>query len=346
MADKIKVLVVDDSTIMRLLVSDMLNADTDITVVSTANNGKTAIEKTLSDDPDVIVMDMNMGEYDGLYAVEQIMRQKPTPIIMLSAVGNIDLAPIMKALDLGALDYMNKPVNNNIKLIDRKFDLVNMVKAASLANLDNLLNTQIEKLVTPHTFSDELRYEAIAIGSSTGGPTAVEKILTKLPANLAVPVFIVQHMPENFIPSFVKRLDGLTPLQVQVGAEGMVPKEQNVYVAPGGKNMVVKRRRGGKVEISFTDKVFKEYNGPSVNALMSSVAEVYGDKSIGVVLTGMGKDGTKGIIDISKQGGFTIAQSQETCVVFGMPKEAINSGCINRVVALDDIGFFLVNTLS
>lgn len=346
MADKIKVLVVDDSTIMRLLVSDILNADSDINVISTANNGKTAIEKTLIDSPDVIVMDMNMGEYDGLYAVEQIMKKKPTPIIMLSAVGNNNLAPIMKALDLGAFDYMNKPAQNNIKLMERKFDLVNLVKAASLANIDNLISTQTEKLSTPHTFSDELQYEAIAIGSSTGGPTAVEKVLTKLPANLAVPVFIVQHMPENFIPSFVKRLDGLTPLHVQVGAEGMVPKERNVYVAPGGKNMIVKRRRNGEVEIAFTNKIFKEYNGPSVNALMCSVAEVYGERSIGVVLTGMGKDGTKGIVDISKKGGFTIAQSEETCVVFGMPKEAINSGCINRVVALDEIGFFLVNTLS
>ncbi|XOV91668.1 MAG: chemotaxis-specific protein-glutamate methyltransferase CheB [Bacteroidota bacterium] len=346
MKSKIKVLVVDDSSIMRHLVSDILNEDSDIQVTSTANNGKAAYEKTLVDNPDVIVMDMNMGEYDGLYGVEQIMKNKPTPIIMLSAVGNSDISPIMKALDLGAFDYMNKPVENNIRLKDKRYDLIDKIKSASMANIKVLGENDIIQEVSPHTFSTDLDYIVVVIGSSTGGPTAVEKVLAKLPENLAVPVLIAQHMPEAFIPSFVNRLNGLTPLQVEVGEAGVTPQPRHVYVAPGKKNMIVKKRVDGKIELSFTNRVFKEFNGPSVDALMLSVAEVYGGKTIAAILTGMGRDGTQGIIEISKKGGFTIAQNQESCVVFGMPKEAINSGHIKKVVPIDDIGFFIVNTLS
>lgn len=346
MKDPISVLVVDDSSIMRHLVSDILNEDSDIVVKSTANNGRDALEKTIAESPDVVVMDMNMGEYSGLYGVEKIMAQKPTPIIMLSAVGNSDLSPILKALDMGAFDYLNKPEKNNTRIRDKQFDLVSKIKAAAQTNMSALMDTELNSVLNPHTFNSDLAYDIIAIGSSTGGPTAVEKVLVKLPQNLAVPVVIVQHMPENFIPSFAKRLNGLTPLTVEVGTIGTVLQPRHVYVAPGNKNMIVRRRADGEVEISFTKKVFKEFDGPSVNALMSSVANVYGGKSIGVILTGMGRDGTTGVNDISKKGGFTVAQSEKTCVVFGMPKEAINSGAIDHVVPLDEIGFFLVNTLS
>lgn len=341
----IRVLVADDSSIMRLLISDILDKDKNIRVVSRANNGKEAIEKTFDDQPDVVVMDVNMGQYGGLYAVENIMRQKPTPIVMLSAVGNTDLSPMIKAIELGAFGYLNKPVESNVRIKDIGKDLVSKVKAAANSNLELLTQNGVKKIVVPHTFSSQLDYEVIVIGSSTGGPTAVEKVITQLPENLAVPVLIAQHMPANFIPSFTNRLDQLTPLKVEVGKPGSILQPRHVYVAPGKMNMIVKNN-GEHVEIGFTKRKHKEFNYPSVNALMSSVAKVYGMKSIGVILTGMGRDGTEGIADIKRNGGFTIAQSKDTSVVFGMPREAINSGNIDHIVALNEIGFFLVSSLN
>ncbi|MEP1097234.1 MAG: chemotaxis-specific protein-glutamate methyltransferase CheB [Cyclobacteriaceae bacterium] len=345
MNEEIKVLVADDSSVMRLLISDILNKEKEINVISKVCNGKEAIAETFDNQPDVVVMDMNMGQYGGLYAVEQIMRQKPTPIVMLSAVGNTDLSPIMKAIDLGAIDYLNKPAKSNVRIKDISQDLVKKVKAAANSNLELLVQEDLKKVAAPHTFSSDLDYDVIVIGSSTGGPTAVEKVISRLPENLAVPVLIAQHMPENFIPSFASRLNRLTPLTVEVGKLGTVLQPRHVYVAPGKLNMIVQNKEG-QAEIAFTKKKYKEFNYPSVDALMCSVAKVYGSKSIGVILTGMGKDGTSGITEIKKSGGFTVAQSKETSVVFGMPREAINSGNVDRVVAINEIGFFLVSSLN
>ena len=345
MAKNIRVLVADDSSIMRILIADILSKDRDIKVTSMANNGQEAIEKTFQESPDVVLMDMNMGQYGGLYAVENIMKKKPTPIIMLSAVGNSNLSPIMEAMEMGAFDYLNKPAESNVKLKDIKEDLVRKIKTAANTNVETLLREEVKKTVVPHTFSSDLNYEVIVIGASTGGPTAIEKVISQLPGNLAVPVLVAQHMPAHFIPSFVKRLNRLTPLTVEVGKLNAKLKPQHVYVSPGNTNMIVKEHKGD-VEIAFTKKNFPEYNFPSVSALMSSVANIYGNKSIGVILTGMGRDGTNGIRDIKRQGGFTIAQSEDTSVVFGMPKEAINSGNIDHVVALNEIGFFLVSSLN
>ncbi len=346
MREKIKVLVADDSTIMRMLISDILNKEKDINVVSTANNGMEAVDRTFVEKPDVVVMDLNMGEYNGLYAVENIMKQKPTPIVILSAVGNTNLSPVLKALSMGAFDYVNKPVNNKIKVKDIGSELVKKVKAASKSNVESLVTRKARKTTAKHTFSSDLRYEVIVIGASTGGPTAIEKVLTRLPENLATPVLIAQHMPVNFIPSFVKRLNGMTPLKVEMGTFGTILRPRHVYVAPGDRNMIVRKRDGGQVEIGFTKRIYNEFNNPSVNALMVSVADVFGNKSIGVVLTGMGRDGASGINKIKDAGGKTIAQSEETSVVFGMPKEAIGTGNVDHVVALDEIGFFLVSSLS
>lgn len=345
MSTKIKVLVADDSSIMRLMITDILNKDKNVDVITTATNGLDAIEKTFDKKPDVVIMDMNMGQYGGLYAVESIMKQRPTPIIMLSAVGNTNLSPIMEAIELGAFDYLNKPAESNIKLKDIGDELLGKIKLAASSNTGLLGVKELRKSIAPHTFSTELNYEAIVIGASTGGPTAIEKVICQLPENLAVPVLVAQHMPANFIPSFAARLNKLTPLKVEIGKLGTVLKPHHVYVAPGGTNMIVKSIEG-RVEIAFTKRTFTEYNYPSISGLMSSASKVYGKKSIGVVLTGMGRDGTNGITDIKKAGGFTIAQSEKTSVVFGMPKEAIKSGNIDQVVDIDGIGFFLTSSLN
>ncbi len=342
----INVLVVDDSAVMRLLVSDILQHSASLKVVDTASNGKEAVKKTLELSPDVVVMDMIMGQYDGLYGVTQIMKQKPTPVLLLSSLGNTDLSPILQALQAGAFDYINKPAKNNTKIRDIEQRLIRKVILASKADLSKLGHTQINANTHHHTFSDNLPYDAIIIGSSTGGPSALEAVIAKFPGNLAIPVLIAQHMPENFIPSFVQRLNKLSPLKVVMGEKDMKVSPGLVIIAPGNKNMIVRKNRLGEAVISFTSKHFKEFNNPSIDALMESAADVYGKKTIGTILTGMGKDGTSGIKKIKEAGGFTIAQDEKTSVVFGMPKEAIKTGKIDNIIPIQEVGNFVVSCLS
>lgn len=343
----INVLVVDDSSVMRLLIHDIISQDKSINVVDTAKNGKEAVEKNNVLNPDVIVMDMIMGQYDGLYGVKEIMRTNPKPILLLSSIGNTNLSSIIEALNAGAFDYINKPADHRTKLRDIGKDIIYKVKQASKADLSKLLiDTEVSSNINNHTFSDFLPYDIFAVGASTGGPTAVEKVISKLPGNLAIPVVIVQHMPENFVPSFVQRLNKLTPLTVEIGKVGTKIIAGKIVIAPGGKNMILKKNEAGEVVVSFTQKKYKDYNNPSINSVMESVAEIYGNRSIGAILTGMGKDGVLGITAIKNCGGFTIAQDENTCVVFGMPKEAIKSGNIDSIVPINEIGNFVVSSLS
>lgn len=342
---KIKVLIADDSGFMRLLISDILAESNLIEVVGTAVDGKDAVEQVKKTNPDVLLLDMNMGEYDGLYAVETLMAESPLPILILSALGNTDLQPIFEALDLGAVDYLNKPQRGNSKLRLIEQELLHKIQSVARANFE--VATQLESKVNTntHTFGSEKNYDLIVIGASTGGPSAIEKVIKSLPGNLIVPVIVIQHMPSNFIGSFVKRLDSMTPLKVIEGNHNIKPMAGQVIVAPGNTNMILERSSIGHIRIGFTDEVFKEYDKPSINAMMLSVAEVMGQRAIGVVLTGMGKDGMLGMKAIKEKGGYTIAQSEKTCVIYGMPKAAVTHNAVHRSIDIDDIGGFLVNSL-
>lgn len=342
----IRVLLADDSGLMRLLVSDILKSDKEIEVIATASNGKDAVEKTILHKPDVVVMDMNMGEYDGLYGIEKIMKNQPTPIIILSAVGNTDFPIIEKGLKLGAIDYVNKPAQNNTKVKEVELELIQKIKIASTANIEigKVIN-EVKINSNAHTFVN-LNYDVVVIGSSTGGPGAIENLLKNLPDNMAVPVLIAQHMPSNFVPSFAARLNELSPLKISMARRGDLLKPGCVLIVPGSRNSVVKINDSGEVEIDFVSKTFKEFNYPSVDCLMLSVAEVFGDRAIGVILTGMGKDGAEGMKLIKEKGGYTIAQNQETCIVYGMPKEVVDNGNALAIVPINEIGGFIVSCLS
>lgn len=345
--EKIKILIADDSGFMRLLIRDILQSDSQLEVIGTAENGKEALEKTLNLRPDVVLLDMLMPEYDGLYAVEHIMKQCPTPIIILSSIGHTNINPIMKSMELGAFDYLNKPVKDNTKLRSIDAEIIRKVKEAVISNIKTSADVSSITNLNEHVFADSLSYDVVVIGSSTGGPTALEEVIKKLPANLAVPVLIAQHMPVNFVPSFALRLNKIVPLKVEVGRKGMPVKAGNIIISPGDKNMIVKKDSlTQEVNIDFSYKVYPEFNNPSVNALMNSVADTYGGRSIGAILTGMGKDGADGMTKIKNNGGYTIAQSKETCAVFGMPREAIARKCIDEVVPISEIGGFITSCLS
>lgn len=346
MKHPIKILLADDSIFMRLFLTNIFQAEKDIEVIATASNGKDAVEKTKLHKPDVVVIDMNMGQYDGIYGIENIMKDRPTPIVILSAVGNTDFPTIEKALKLGAVDYVNKPNQANTEMKEVMDELVQKIRVASEANLKTgkvALETKANSNV--HTFAD-LNYDVVVIGSSTGGPGAIEAIIKNLPSNMKVPILIAQHMPSNFVPSFAARLNELSPLEIVMARKGDILIPGHVYIAPGSRNMIVKRNESGQVEIDFTSKTFKEYNYPSVDCLMTSVAEIYGNKTIGVILTGMGKDGSLGMKAIKEKGGYTIAQNQETSVVYGMPKHVVDNGNANAVIAINEMGGYIVSCLS
>lgn len=345
--EDIKVLVVDDSGLMRLIISDILNSEPGIKVIGTADDGKDAVEKARLIKPDVIVLDMNMGEYDGLYAVKNILKRQQIPIIILSAVGNTNLDPILEALRLGAFDYLNKPEKNKAKVREIGLEIVQKVKDAAKSNkkilgIDTPQNVNLNK----HTFDRNRSYDIIVIGASTGGPTAIEKIITQLPENLPVPVIIAQHMPANFVHSFAKRLDGLTPLEVKVGIKDELLTAGKIIIAPGSRNMIIKTNDLGHVVVDFTRTQYKEFNNPSINALMLSVAEIYGKRAIGAILTGMGKDGADGLEAIFKEGGYTIGQNKETSVVYGMPREVAERNVIKNTVSIQGMAGFMVSCIS
>lgn len=344
---QIRVIIADDSGFMQLLIKDILSIDKSIKVIATAEDGKQALEKVKQFEPDVVLMDMLMPKFDGLYGVEMIMQQCPVPIVILSTVGNDNIGPIMAALNLGAFDYLNKPNGNTAKLRTIDSEIIKKVRLAAKADISKLLNAKVESNHLRHTFADQRNYDVVVIGSSTGGPNALEKIVRKFPRNLIVPVVIAQHMPANFVNSFARRLNLLVPQDVKVAEKRMPIEDGKIYVAPGDRNMIVRKNKAtGKVVVDFVDEVFDEYNNPSVNSLMLSAAEVYGKRAIAVILTGMGRDGTRGLKAIKAVGGYTMAQDKETSVVFGMPKEAIASGCVDRVVAIDEMGEFIISCLS
>ncbi|MGZ3900433.1 MAG: chemotaxis-specific protein-glutamate methyltransferase CheB [Bacteroidia bacterium] len=341
----VKVLVADDSVFMRMLIKDILEEDKEINVIAQAKDSKEALEMCKLYKPDVILLDMTMGEYDGIYGVKKIMEHCPTPIIILSALGNTDMETVMEALSLGAVDYLNKPANNNSNIREVGAPLIQKVKEA--ASIHIKLETKQPAIVNvnPHSFVEKLNYDIIVIGASTGGPTAVEKVITNLPGNLTIPVLVAQHMPSNFVPSFANRLDSLTPLSVSMARKDDVVAKGKILIAPGSRNIVL-RRENDKVVIDYTSRRYKDFNFPSVTGLMLSVAEVYGNRSIGVILTGMGKDGVEGMKAIREAGGYTIAQNEATCVVYGMPRAAAEDGSVMQMVPLNEIGGFLVSCLS
>jgi two-component system chemotaxis response regulator CheB len=339
----IKILIVDDSAFMRLLLSDLISSDPDLEIAATATNGLDAAEKVMEFTPDVVVLDMNMADYDGLYAVKKIMAEKPTPILILSSVGNTNLNPIFEALKLGAVDYMNKPDRNNFKMRDINSELISKIKAAARAR-----PKMIPDVVTPEKKPIKQRkasnYDIIAIGASTGGPSAIEQVITNLPSDFDIPVIICQHMPSLFIAPFVNRLNGLTDLTVVVAVKSMQPTPGTIMVCPGHSNTVLKGS-GKRISVDFDETVYKEYNNPSINAMMKSVAEVYGGKSVGVLLTGMGKDGVEGMLSIKEKGGYTIAQDRASSVIYGMPKVAVERDAVKVSLDIKEIGDHLVNNL-
>lgn len=343
MVKKIRTLLIEDSGLMRIMIADTLRSDPEIQVVGTANNGKEGLEKVKALRPDVVVTDMIMPGYDGLYAVKNIMEKSPTPVILLSSLGRGD-AGIFDALNAGAFDFVDKPQTKDSRHFkDALSKLKERIRAASALNFE-ALGKQVDKINHHfHSFESVLQYNILAIGASTGGPSAVESILTQLPGNLAIPVVITQHMPERFLDSYSQRLANILPLEVKLAEHNEELAPGTIYITPGDGNMLVKVSAQRKPVFQYSEEKYKEFNNPSIDCMFGSIADLYGTKAIGAILTGMGKDGSKGLLQIKKNGGLTIAQEGKSCVVNGMPKAAVDAGAAGHVLRLKDIPGFIMS---
>lgn len=332
----IGVLVVDDSVVIRRMLSAVLDDDPELEVVGTAANGRIALDKLPQLRPDVVVLDVEMPVLDGVATLRELRPAYPTlPVIMFSTLTERGATATLDALAAGASDYVTKPsrVANVAASIDRvKDELIPKIKA--LVHARRGPHGAEVRLASPTAPPGSV--EAIAIGCSTGGPDALTTVLAGLPPQLSVPVLVVQHMPPLFTRLFAERLDRNCPLPVQEAADGQLVEPGRVYVAPGDRHLVV-RKRGGRVVVQLTTEAPENYCRPSVDVLFRSVASVYGSHALACVLTGMGRDGAKGAERIHAAGGRIIVQDEATSVVWGMPGAIASAGLASAVLPLPQI---------
>ena len=327
---QIKILVVDDSLLMQHVLTDLLQTDPQISVVGTARDGEEALQKISALHPDVVTLDIEMPRMNGLTAVRKIMETTPVPVIMISALTQREAQLTLKALEFGAVDYVPKPSGQiSLNMNTVKEELLLKVKTAASANLKQnkpIITQEIEQ------YKIGSREKIITIAASTGGPPAVTHVLSHLPSNIP-PLLIVQHMPKGITKLFAEGLNQTCKFKVKEAEEGDYLQEELALIAPGGFHMVV--NKNGRINLNQDPPV--NYVRPAADVMMNSVAEIYGSKNIGVVLTGMGADGAKGIRAIKEKGGATIAQDQKTSIIFGMPNMAIQTGCVDVVAPLEQI---------
>lgn len=340
----IRVLVVEDSVTIRKRLREVLDADPDVEVVGEAEDGRRAIELCDSLRPDLITLDMMLPVMSGLAATEYIMAHWPTPILIVSSSTNRgELFKTYEALAAGALDVMEKPAGDEIDGVwERR--LVSTVKLVARVKVITHLRARLGSVdsarappgraAAPLPLSDRTRpYRIVALGASTGGPAAILQVLHTLPQDFPLPVLVVLHIGEPFGAAFADWLDGQSPHRVHYPQEGQRLDAPGVFLAPPGRHLIVRNDR-----LHLTDDPERHSCRPSVDVLFESVAREYGAAAIACLLTGMGRDGASGLLDIRKAGGFTIAQDEASCVVYGMPREAVLLGAAASVLPLPEIG--------
>lgn len=345
----IRVLIVDDSAFMRNTLSSMIASDPDIEVAGIARDGIEAVDKVALLKPDIVTLDVEMPRMDGIETLKQIMAQHPVPVLMVSSLTTEGAQVTLDALDLGAVDFIPKNLSDlSVNIVRIKEILINKIKAIGNKGLVRQPKKVTVKYCPPRDksrFSLDRRISVIAIGSSTGGPRALQNILPVIPASFSVPIVIAQHMPPSFTGPLAARLNQLSEITVKEAEEGEMLQKGTAYIAPGRGHMRLVRRRLTETIVSVSEDRGEYIYRPSVDALMLSVVECFPGHSLGVILTGLGNDGTRGMKEIKNKGGRTIAESEQTCVVYGMPKAAADAGAADKVVPLDEIAGEIINSV-
>lgn len=331
----IKVLIVDDSATARAVLKEILNAAPGIEVVGVAPDAYVARDKVVQLRPDVICLDVEMPRMDGVSFLKKLMVHMPTPVVMVSSLTRQGAQVTLDALEAGAVDYVAKPHSNIYDGADEiKHELVEKVRIAARAHVKKKAPEEIKKIAA-YTPLAETTQKVIAIGASTGGTEALKEVLMRMPRN-SPGIMVVQHMPGTFTKQFAQRLNELCEMNVKEAQNGDHVGIGEVLIAPGNFHMVL-RRSGARYYVEIGDGRNVSGHKPSVDVLFSSVAKAAGRNAIGVILTGMGADGAKGMAAMHDEGALTVAQDEKSCVVFGMPKVAIEKGGVDHVVPLDKI---------
>jgi two-component system chemotaxis response regulator CheB len=353
----VKVLIVDDSAFMRNALTSMLASDPEISIVGTARDGLEAIEKIASLRPDVVTMDVEMPRMDGITALKHIMEKAPVPVIMVSSLTNEGAKVTLDALDLGAVDFIPKNLSelsvnivkikevllDKIKQIARRGPIRRIVRPIDKAAIETKIREL--RLAVPQRATGERKTSVVAIGTSTGGPRALQEIITVLPKDFPVPIVIAQHMPPNFTGPFAERLNQLSKIEVKEAQEGDQLKPGLALLAPGRGHMKVVKKRTLESVVTISENREAFAYRPSVDALILSIAECYPGRALGVILTGMGNDGLKGLTELKRTGGRVFAQNEQTCVVYGMPKAVVDAGLADKVLSLEEMAGEIINAV-
>ena len=348
MAGEIRVLVVDDSAVVRQVMSDILGREPGIRVIGTAPDPLFALERMRREWPDVITLDVEMPRMDGVTFLKKIMAERPTPVVICSSLTQAGAETTMQALAAGAVSIIAKPTLGLKEFLrESSNDVVAAVRAAAVSRVRNPAARPVARAAAEpdgaaagvHAMA-KTTDSIVAIGTSTGGTQALEAVLTALPVT-APGIVIVQHMPEKFTASFAERLNGLCEIDVFEAKDGQRVVPGRALIAPGGKHMLLKRS-GAQYHVEVVDGPVVNRHRPSVDVLFRSVAKYAGKNALGVIMTGMGDDGARGLKEMHDAGARTLAQDEESCVVYGMPKEAVKLGAVDRSLPLERIAAALV----
>ena len=353
MSEQIRVLVIDDSAFMRKSLSLLLESDPDIKVIATARDGQDGIDKIRQLKPDIVTLDIEMPRMDGLTALRIIMKECPLPILMVSSMTTEGAEATIKGMELGAVDFIPKQLSYvSLDIVKIKDDLLAKVHAIyrsrCLRSRFSRLQTPqpsveppaVPSFITPQPWdgtSPGIDFTMVAIGVSTGGPFALHAFIPKIPKIFPKGIVIVQHMPPKFTKSLADRLNNLSELTVKEAEEGDIIQPGVALVAPGGLHLTFKKNGKDSVTVHLSEEPVSSLHRPSVDVMMVSAAEVFGSRVLGIIMTGMGKDGLEGLKLIKQKNGFVIAQNEETCVVYGMPRAAVEAGLSDIVAPLEQI---------
>lgn len=348
MPEKVRALIVDDSAYMRVVLKDMLESDEGISVIGTAKDGMEAIEKVKALAPDVVLLDIQMPRMDGVATLQRIMKDAPTRVIMLSAMDKVDTQLPLKALEMGAVDFISKPSGPvSIEIVNFADSIIQVVKGVADAKVEVL-----KKARAP--LPSKIKYmrkdalmgtKVIVLAASTGGPRALEVVFAALPRDLPAFIFIVQHIPEDFSESFAKRLEAANGPKVAMASDGLRAEKGIAYLAPGGRHMRLGWKGATTLVMKLDDGAPVNFVKPSADILFKSAADCMGSSVLGIILTGMGSDGAMGAKAIRAEGGRVLVQSEQSSVAASMPKAVINAEAVDKIVPLEDISREIIRFL-
>jgi two-component system chemotaxis response regulator CheB len=349
---KIKVLIVDDSAVVRQTLAEVLSSDNSIEIIGTAADPFLAVEKIEKEIPDVITLDIEMPKMDGLTFLQKIMSQHPIPVVICSSLTSSGSETALKAMEYGAVEIITKPKLGTKQFLEEsKIYICDAIKAAAQVSVKR--KSIIQHVVEPKLTADVIISKAknnsmvkttekvVVVGASTGGTEALKIFLELFPLD-SPGIVIVQHMPENFTRAFAKRLDSLCKISVKEAEDNDTVIRGRALIAPGNHHLLLKRS-GARYYVEIKEGPLVSRHRPSVDVLFRSAARYAGKNAIGVIMTGMGDDGAKGMLELMEAGAYTIAQDEKSCIVFGMPNEAIKLGAVNKIISLDKITDHIIN---